>query len=107
MGRDENEAYANAIDALSEWVRDARAHGEPPRPRPIGELRRDPDVIETVSEGGAFIAVPLIIESGRPAKANLSLDSGLLEAIDDAARESGLTRSSFIASAAREKIAQA
>lgn len=104
MGKDENEAYANALDALSEWVRDARAHGGAPEPRPIMELRRDPEVTETLAEGGAFIAVPLIIESGRPAKANLSLDSGLLDAIDDAARASGLTRSSFIASAAREKI---
>ncbi len=32
--------------------------------------------------------------------------SGLLEAIDDAARNRGLTRSGFHASAAREKIAQ-
>jgi len=52
--------------------------------------------METLAESGAFIAVPLINESGRPAKANLSLDSGLLEAIDDTARASGLTRSIFI-----------
>ena len=32
--------------------------------------------------------------------------TGLLEAIDDAAKASGLTRSSFIATAAREKIEQ-
>ena len=64
----------------------------------------DPDVIETLAEGGAFIAVPLVIESGRPVKANISLDAGLLDAIDLAAKEAGLTRSSFLASAAREKI---
>jgi uncharacterized protein (DUF1778 family) len=40
-------------------------------------------------------------------KANLSLDAGLLEAIDDAAKASGLTRSSFVATAAREKITHA
>ena len=48
--------------------------------------------------------VPLILDSYRPAKANLSLDAGLLEAIDEAAEARGLTRSAFIASAAREKI---
>jgi metal-responsive CopG/Arc/MetJ family transcriptional regulator len=37
-------------------------------------------------------------------KANLSLDAGLLAAIDDAAASRGLTRSAFLASAAREKI---
>ncbi len=104
MGKDENEAYANALDALSEWVRDARMGGDAPKPRPIEELRRDPDVIETLAEGGAFIAVPLVVESGRPVKANISLDAGLLDAIDSAAKEAGLTRSSFLASAARDKI---
>jgi predicted RNase H-like HicB family nuclease len=104
MGKDENEAYSNALDALAEWVRDARMDGDAPKPRPIEELRRDPDVIETLAEGGAFIAVPLVIESGRPVKANISLDAGLLDAIDSAAKEAGLTRSSFLASAAREKI---
>jgi len=104
MGKDENEAYANALDALSEWVRDARMNGDAPEPRPIEELRRDPEVIETLAEGGAFIAVPLVIESGRPVKANISIDAGLLDAIDSAAKEAGLTRSSFLASAARDKI---
>lgn len=104
MGRDENEAYTNALDALSEWVHDARMEGNEPAARPIEELRRDPDVIATLAEGGAFIAVPLVVESGRPVKANISIDAGLLDAIDGAAKEAGLTRSSFLASAAREKI---
>ena len=103
MGKNENEAYA-ALDALAEWVRDARMEGDAPKPRPIEELRRDSDVIETLAEGGAFIAVPLVIESGRPVKANISLDAGLLDAIDSAAKAAGLTRSSFLASAARDKI---
>ena len=103
MGKNENEAYA-ALDALAEWVRDARMEGDAPKPRPIEELRRDSDVIETLAEGGAFIAVPLVIESGRPVKANISLDAGLLDAINSAAKAAGLTRSSFLASAARDKI---
>ena len=74
-----SDAVADAIGAVREWIFDAR-------------------------EGAAFIVIPVLIDSGRPARANLSLDSGLLEAIDDAAKASGLTRSSFIATAAREKI---
>ena len=33
MGRDENEVYLNAIEALSEWVRDARDEGGAPELR--------------------------------------------------------------------------
>jgi metal-responsive CopG/Arc/MetJ family transcriptional regulator len=45
-----------------------------------------------------------VFDAGRPVKANLSLDAGLLNAIDKAAARHGLTRSAFLASAAREKI---
>jgi hypothetical protein len=47
---------------------------------------------------------PFVLDTGRPAKANLSLDAGLLAAIDEAAAARGLTRSAFLASAARQKI---
>lgn len=104
MGANENEAYANAIAALGEWMHDARAEGVAPAPRTIETLRRDPEVREALAEGAVFLAIPLIIEGGRPVKANISLDQGLLDAIDAAAKRSGLTRSGFLASAAREKI---
>lgn len=104
MGADENEAYANAVDALGEWVHDARAEGSAPSPRSIEALRRDPEVKSAIADGAVFLAVPLVIESGRPVKANISLDQGLLDAIDAAAKRAGLTRSGFLASAAREKI---
>ena len=45
-----------------------------------------------------------MLDAGRPVKANLSLDAGLLDPIDEAAERRGLTRSAFLASAAREKI---
>lgn len=105
MGKDENEAYENAIEALNEWVRDAMEEGGAPQPRSIEALRRDDDVNATLAEGGIFLRIPLIIESGKPVKANISLDQGLLAEIDAAAKRSGLTRSAFLASAAREKIA--
>jgi uncharacterized protein (DUF1778 family) len=52
--------------------------------------------------GGRFGDRALVAR--RPAKANLSIDTGLLGAIDEAAKARGLTRSAFLASAAREKI---
>jgi predicted RNase H-like HicB family nuclease len=103
------EALTNAIDAVRDWILDAREDGEDiPHPRDMLSLKiSDEDVAEDLQRGAAFVMIPVLIDSGRPAKANLSLDSGLLEAIDAAAKEHGLTRSSFIATAAREKIEHA
>jgi predicted RNase H-like HicB family nuclease len=99
------EVVADAIEAVREWIVDAREDGEAiPQPRDMAALKANARVAEALRDGAAFIVIPVLIDSGRPARANLSLDSGLLEAIDDAAKASGLTRSSFIATAAREKI---
>jgi predicted RNase H-like HicB family nuclease len=104
-GKSVDEALRNAVEAVTLWVEDARADGEKvPKPRPAEKLRGDPDVAEALEQGGVLAYVPLILDAGRPAKANLSIDAGLLNAIDEAAARRGLTRSAFLASAAREKI---
>jgi predicted RNase H-like HicB family nuclease len=95
-------AYRNATEAVRLWVEDAEADGEKlPPPRPLEALRADPEVAAALANGDAIAMVPV------------SLDAGLLEGIDDlledidrAAKARGLTRSAFIASAAREKIKQ-
>jgi predicted RNase H-like HicB family nuclease len=102
MGATQDEALANARDALAEWAIDMGA--DIPAPRALDDLRADADVAATLAEGAAFVVVPLVIERARAVKANISLDAGMLEAIDEAAVVLGLTRSSFIAAAAREKI---
>src|ERR1700752_5448288 len=100
-----DEALRNAVEAVTVWVEDARADGEKiPKPRPAEKLRRDPDVAAALGQGGVLAYVPLVLDAARPVKANLSLDAGLLNAIDEAAERRGLTRSAFLASAAREKI---
>lgn len=105
MGRTTDEALRNAADAVRMWAEDARARGEAlPKPRRIESLRQDREVARAIADGAALAIVPLILDAARPAKANLSLDAGLLAAIDEAADAHGLTRSAFIASAAREKI---
>jgi predicted RNase H-like HicB family nuclease len=107
MGRTMDEALRNAVEAVRVWAEDALASGERlPKPRSADALLVDSDVKKAVAEdGAAMIIVPLILDSGRPAKANLSLDAGLLRALDEAAEARGLTRSAFVASAVREKIA--
>jgi predicted RNase H-like HicB family nuclease len=104
-GKTVDQAYRNAIEAVRLWVEDARASGEKlPRQRTLEALRADPDVAAALAEGAAVALVPVLRDSGRSVRANLSLDAGLLEAIDEAADAHGLTRSAFIATAAREKI---
>jgi predicted RNase H-like HicB family nuclease len=106
MGRTVDEALANAAGAARAWAEVALSDGlKIPKPRPLETLRNDPAVIAEIAEGGTLALISVVLDSGRPAKANLSLDAGLLEAIDEAAAAKGLTRSAFLASAAREKIA--
>ncbi len=105
MGKTIDEALTNAASAAVAWAQVARAEGVAiPKPRAIEVLRNDPEVNAEIVAGGTLVIVPLILDAGRPAKANLSLDAGLLQAIDEAAQARGLTRSAFIASAAREKF---
>ena len=75
-----------------------------PPPRSVEALRADPEIAAALAEGAALAIVPLLLDAGRAVRANLSLDAGLLDAIDEAAKAHGLTRSAFLASAAREKI---
>jgi predicted RNase H-like HicB family nuclease len=98
-------ALRNAVEAVTLWIEDARDEGEKiPKPRSAEKLRHEPEIAAALARGGVLAYVPLVLDAGRPVKANLSLDSGLLHAIDEAAERRGLTRSAFLASAAREKI---
>lgn len=105
MGETMDKAVQNAVAALAEWSSDVIADGgKLDAPRSIDELRRDPEVLEALSEGAGFVVIPLVLNSGKPARVNISMDTGLLEAIDESAERFGLTRSAFLATAARDKI---
>jgi predicted RNase H-like HicB family nuclease len=85
-GATTDEALRNAIEAVRLWAEDAIADGEElPAPRSVETLRADAEVAAALAEGAALAIVPLLIDTGRPARANLSIDSGLLAAIDEAA----------------------
>ncbi len=107
MGKTLDDALRNAIAAVRDWAEAARAAGEKvPAPSQVDILRKNKEVAHALREGAALAVVPLVIDAARTARANLSLDAGLIEAIDEAAAAHGLTRTAFIASAAREKIAK-
>lgn len=104
-GKTVDAAYRNAIEAVRLWIEDALEDGEKlPRPRSLKEMLADREIRRTLGTGAVLIMIPVVRDTGRPAKANVSMDAGTLQAIDEEAAAHGLTRSAFIASAALEKI---
>ncbi len=97
-------AIADATSALREFAADMVTDGETmPAPRSLLEIAaagEGPDA----AAGEAAVMIPLLLDRGRPVRANLSLDAGMLEQIDAEAKRRGLTRSAFLVSAALDKI---
>ena len=101
-----DEALLNASEALQGHVQMMEADGDHvPSPRSIDDIMKDKSLIEE-REGAIISAVPLVRDRGSTTRINVSLDLGLLEAIDDAARARKQTRSAFLASAARRELVE-
>lgn len=104
MGATIDDALESATEALREWMAERVAGGLAISvPRTVEAIKSDPTMAEELA-GAVFATVPLLLDASRSVRANLSLDAGLLAQIDEAARARGITRSAFMASAAREKI---
>jgi predicted RNase H-like HicB family nuclease len=104
-GETVEEAVANAAAALRQHVEAIESAGGRVTPaRPIDEVLRDEDVATSLEAGAVMFAVPLLADAGRTVRINISLDKALVDLIDSAATARGLTRSAFLAQAAREKI---
>ena len=89
-----------ASEALALWFEDAPMV----EPRDLDAVRQDPDVAQAMASGAFLLAVPLIAMTGRTVKANVTLDAGLLKAIDAVARSRHITRSALIADALRREL---
>lgn len=88
----------NACEALELWFEDA----EDVEPRPMEEVQAV--AADQLAQGAFILAVPYFTSSGKPARVNISIDRGTLAAIDGAAAARKLTRSAFLAEAARNEI---
>jgi predicted RNase H-like HicB family nuclease len=103
-GASADAAIRDAASAAREWIEHQSGEGlAPPQPRALDEILTSGDI--DVAAGEAAVLISVIVDEGRTVRANVTFDAGLLGAIDAAASERGLTRSAFLASAAREKIA--
>lgn len=99
------ETSANAAAALRQHVEVLESAGRPvPQARSVDDVRCDTDVSEALASGALLLVVPLLADAGRTVRINVSLDKGLVDQVDAAASARGMTRSAFLAQAAREKI---
>ena len=106
-GATAEEAVDDAITALREVGAIMSAEGqELPKARALTEVLADKKAAPNVKTGELAVMVPILVDRGRPVRANISLDAGLLETIDAEAARRGLTRSAFLVSAALDKIAR-
>lgn len=90
----------NAVEALSLYAEDRDLLN----PRSVDAVRNDPAVVGELSAGAFLVAVPLIENDAKVVRANITMESGMLKAIDAAAKARNLTRSAFLAQAARHEI---
>jgi predicted RNase H-like HicB family nuclease len=97
-----DDVIANAAEALSLWAEDEAL----PTPRDIGALTADSSVAADLAQGAFLISVPVTENDTRVVSANISLERGMLKAIDSAAKKRKLTRSAFLVQAARNEIAR-
>lgn len=97
--RDED-LVISAIEALRLWAEDE----ELPTPSSHQNIVERSDVRDELAAGAFLIRVPLIGDDTRTVRANLTMEAGTLAAIDQAAKQRGLTRSAFLASCARKEI---
>jgi predicted RNase H-like HicB family nuclease len=92
------DVQANASEAVMLYLEGERA----PEPSAIEKIRDM--AADDLAEGAFLLAVPYVYVSNRPQRINISIDRGVLDAIDAAATARKLTRSAFLTEAARNEI---
>ena len=93
-----DDVLANASEAVSLYLEGERL----PEPSSIESIRQL--ATEDLAQGAFLLAVPYVTSYNRPQRINVSIDQGILDAIDSAASKRKLTRSAFLAEAARNEI---
>ncbi len=97
-------AINDAMSAARDWLSHRETKGESaPRARTMAQILKDETIDARLNE--VAVIIPVVLDAGRTVRANLTFDAGLLEAIDAEATRRGLTRSAFLASAARQRLA--
>jgi len=73
-------------------------------PTSLDVQRSRVDMVAAIDAGGGLTHVPYIPADTTLERVNISIERGLLRAIDETAKARGMTRSAFIASAGRREL---
>lgn len=96
-------AISDAMSAAREWIGHRLIkQAAIPKSRRMAQIIKAGEIDAARNE--VAVIIPVILDAGRTVRANLTFDAGLLAAIDAEATRRGLTRSAFLASAARERL---
>ncbi|MDE0694921.1 MAG: type II toxin-antitoxin system HicB family antitoxin [Boseongicola sp.] len=95
-----DDLFPNACQALEFHLEGMEA----PLPRPAEEIMKLRDVRDDIPRGAVLLMVPLLSAENRKVRMNVTGNAYLVGAIDDAARQRGITRSAFLMQAARREI---
>lgn len=90
-------ATAEALDLWFEDMPDVE-------PASLDAIRKRDDVAAELAAGAVLMPVPYIPADTAVQRVNITMERGLLRAIDETARKRGMNRSSFLASAARHEL---
>ncbi len=105
MGETIDEAMLNAAESLREFDSDvAAALGVIAAPRSAEQVLSDSEVAAAIRDGASLARVPLVRQSARSVKANLSINAGVLAAIDAEASRQGVSRSALVEMMARRAL---
>jgi predicted RNase H-like HicB family nuclease len=105
MGATIDEAMILASEALGDWISTVEAGGNAvPAARTAEDLRADPEIAEALRENATLTSVLVVRSTGKPVRANLSLDKGVVTAIDAAAERRGVTRSAMVEIIVRQQL---
>ncbi len=97
-------AIQRGTDALHFHMEGMVEDGEPiPAPSAVEDIRTNRELAGDLREA-IITLVPVVTPVGKPMRINVSLDEGLVSAIDKAAEKAGQTRSGFLAEAARRAL---
>jgi len=95
---DMDKVLPNAIEALSLWFED-----EPMvEPGDFDAVRTT--AADDLAAGAILMAIPYVERPTRPVSVNISIERGVVDAIDTVARQRGQTRSAFITEASLKEI---
>ncbi len=104
VGNTIDEAIRQGSEALAFHVEGLLEDGEAiPSPRSIDAIKAALELKDWRRDAD-LVLIPLLLDRGSSRRVNISLDHGLLELIDDEARRRRMTRSAFLATAARREI---